>query len=300
MDSVEVDADIYSDNTGQRLVTCVCALSSCSAPLPYLARSAGMESPALEMVSVPTSGRVFEQSRTVGLGDADPSGRLRLDALACFLQDVATADYRAVLDEAHGRDRNAGDELGWVLRRLAVEVASGDLPQFGDQVLLRTFAGGLGSRWAERRTQVVGPGDSRVECAGLWVAIDAGGRPTRLTEEFVRTFGPAAGGREVRARLWHEGVPPHAAARPWELRRTDLDTLGHVNNAAHWHAVEELLQDSSPVSAEIEFRDSLAGDVSVALRWVPGSPDALFGRGSVASWLCTGETVHSSARVTFR
>jgi acyl-ACP thioesterase len=29
---------------------------------------------------------------------------------------------------------------------------------------------------------------------------------------------------------------------PWEFRRADLDQFGHVNNAAHWAVMEEVLQ----------------------------------------------------------
>ena len=32
----------------------------------------------------------------------------------------------------------------------------------------------------------------------------------------------------------------------WQLRATDVDLLGHVNNAAYWHAVEERLARGGP------------------------------------------------------
>ena len=56
---------------------------------------------ATVMVPVPERGRRFTAERPVRWGDTDRHGRLRLDALARFLQDVANDDTRdAGFDEA--------------------------------------------------------------------------------------------------------------------------------------------------------------------------------------------------------
>jgi acyl-ACP thioesterase len=43
---------------------------------------------------------------------------------------------------------------------------------------------------------------------------------------------------------------------PWQLRATDIDQLGHVNNAAYWAAVEELWGDrlATPRRVMLEYR----------------------------------------------
>ena len=47
--------------------------------------------------------------------------------------------------------------------------------------------------------------------------------------------------------------PPDGAERVgWPLRVTDVDVLGHVNNAAYWHAVEHEL-----ARAEVDVRARL-------------------------------------------
>ena len=46
------------------------------------------------LVPVPGRGRVYTASRRVRLGDADPGGRLRLDAIARYVQDVSDDDTR--------------------------------------------------------------------------------------------------------------------------------------------------------------------------------------------------------------
>ena len=83
----------------------------------------------------PAHGRVYATSRAVRAGDVTPSGRLRLDAFARYLQeaaedDVAGTGWRAPYD--------------WLLRRCAVSARG--YPVLGDQVTLRTFCTGTGPR----------------------------------------------------------------------------------------------------------------------------------------------------------
>jgi acyl-ACP thioesterase len=199
----------------------------------------------VEFVECPVGGRQVEGRRRVRLGDVTASGRLRLDALAAYLQDVAADDV---------------DEVGipgaWVLRRVVLRL--GDLPRFRDDVRLVTFCSGTGSRWAERRTSVFVGERVAVESVALWVYIDESGRPAPLEEWFRQFYAVAAGGRKVSGRLQHGPPPPDAEQRPWPLRRADFDVLAHVNNAASWQAVEEEIARSASgrriVGAEIEYR----------------------------------------------
>ncbi|MYI56530.1 MAG: hypothetical protein F4062_05810, partial [Acidimicrobiia bacterium] len=64
---------------------------------------------------LPEVGRRFSDTRRVRLDEAGPDGLLRLDALACHLQDIATDDYL---------DAGFGDDRSWVLRRLLMVVHS--------------------------------------------------------------------------------------------------------------------------------------------------------------------------------
>jgi acyl-ACP thioesterase len=60
----------------------------------------------------------------------------------------------------------------------------------------------------------------------------------------------------VSARLSHPGPPPGAQdGRAWPLRASDFDTAGHVNNAIHWAAVEDVLAGAGwrPARADLEY-----------------------------------------------
>src|SRR5947207_6187601 len=138
----------------------------------------------------PARGRVYRGGRRVRLGDASPGGRLRLDALARYLQDVSNDDTR---------DGELDDD-GWVVRRTALRVAR--LPVIGEELVLETFCSGIGGRWAERRVRVQGDQGGAVEAVSLWVHVDmATGRLTPPTPPFFTLYGEAAAGRTVPPRL---------------------------------------------------------------------------------------------------
>ncbi len=235
-----------------------------------------------EFAPRPESGRVVTLGRHVGLADVRPDGRTRLDALARFLQDVSDEDSVA-----------AGlDNGGWVMRRLAVRIAR--TPVFRTDLTLSTWCGGIGARWAERRTDLQVDGELFVVAAALWVHVDlTTGAPIPLPADFTERFGESAGGRRVSARLQHGRPPETARASAWPLRAVDFDVLGHVNNAAYWAAVEEELTGNPRVAwAEMEFRGGLdAGDV-VELRIAEHE-------GGFAIWFVVGDDVRASALVGF-
>lgn len=242
-----------------------------------------MTDAAYEFVPLPDKGRRFSHQRTVRLGDTTASGRLRLDALARYLQDVAGDDVA-----------DAGIEGPWVMRRLALEL--GDLPRFRDTVDLVTFCSGTGSRWAERRTTLLVDGRTAVEAVAIWVYVDpATSAPLALEDWFFDFYGEAAGGRKVSGRLRLKPPPADAESRSWPLRVTDFDVLGHVNNAAQWEPVEEALANMKRgariVGAELEHRAAVEPGETLTLR--TSSTD-----GSLAVWLTSGDQVRTAARVT--
>lgn len=222
------------------------------------------------LVPRPSAGRTFTTRRSVRLGDAAPSGRLRLDAVARYLQDVAGDDATPIM--------GAG-AFAWIVRRTTIEVHAP--PVFGEVVDLTTWGSATGSRWAERRTSIVGASGGHIEAASLWIHVDAEtGRPKRLPPSFVDAYAEAVGGRTIGARLTHPDRPTEASPGPgWSVRRTDLDLFDHVNNAGYWAIAEEVwsLDDLEPPwKVEIEHRDGLGADQVVAVQveddrlWVTG------------------------------
>jgi acyl-CoA thioesterase FadM len=150
-----------------------------------------------ELAAEPGTGRVFTETLMPGIADATGSGRVRLDALARWLQEVA---YHDLLD--------AGFDQGgaWVVRRQRLVVES--FPRFGEPVTMRTFCSGLGRFAAERRTSIRGA-TARVEAVALWIWLDVETlRPMRFPPAFVELYAPSAEGRVAGVRLRHPEPPP--------------------------------------------------------------------------------------------
>jgi acyl-ACP thioesterase len=204
---------------------------------------------ALEpLVPLPAAGRVFRSSRRIRLSDRDARGRLRLDAVARYLQDVASDD----VDETGW---GAPQHL-WVVRHIRVEVVRP--PVEDDRVELATWSSGSASLAAARRMSLVGDRGGRVELDSVWIHLGPDARPARIGD-----FGPyaeATAGRVISTRLELPEPAAEGVRERWPLRVTDEDLLGHVNNAAYWHALEERLQRSAgpdprePLRARLDHR----------------------------------------------
>jgi acyl-ACP thioesterase len=196
------------------------------------------------LIPRPTSGRTFTGTARARLGDVTPKGRMRLDAVARYLQDVANDDAIDAIGE---------NAASWVVRRTQMHVER--FPVFREELRLTTWASGTGGRWAERRTSVEGDRGGSIEAAALWVHVDAvTGRPKRLAKSFFDVYGEAAGGRTVHPRLAHGGPPDGQGREPWPVRFSDFDLLGHVNNAVYWAVVEECFDLCAPTTVTVEYR----------------------------------------------
>ena len=213
--------------------------------------SDGVTIPAMDTLAPPPAvGRTFAGGRVLRLADMDARGRLRLDALARFLQDLAIDDVR---ETGWGTPEHI-----WFVRRIQVDVA---VPFLDDrEVEMVTWCSGLATIAAGRRWSITGNRGGRAEVDSVWIHLGPDGRPKRI--EGFGVYANAADGRRVSARPELEGPPDDAARAPWPLRITDVDLHGHVNNAVHWQAVEHLLHGRGPdvrrpLRARLDYRDAL-------------------------------------------
>ncbi|MFD6393491.1 acyl-[acyl-carrier-protein] thioesterase [Nocardia sp. NPDC055029] len=200
---------------------------------------------ATPLPDCPDIEQAFAVSWPVRLGDTDGNDRLRLDAVARYLQDIGFDHLDAVADgDAH---------QAWIVRRTVIDVYEPIM--FGDRVHLRRWADALSNRWCDMRIQLKGERGGHIEAAAFLIHIDpVAGRPARMSDAFMAPM--LASTTEHRLR-WRaaltelNGVAAEAVSFP--LRVTDVDRLGHVNNAVYWEAVEEALA-AQPDHHELPYR----------------------------------------------
>jgi acyl-ACP thioesterase len=219
--------------------------------------------------------RRYTAERRIRLSDTDGTGRLRLDAIARYLQDIASDDW-----EDAGL---ASEESVWVVRRTELELLT---PFGGDErVELATWCSGIAGSSAARRYSVRGDAGGRAEAESIWIHLDPELRPQRLDPRFLDVYGSSADGRRAPTRFTLP-APEGVRGEPWRFRLTDEDRLGHVNNAAYWAPLEEAWRGelAAPARAILEYRRPIdAGEPVELARHVD------------AVWLAVGGEVRAAA-----
>ena len=225
--------------------------------------------------------RRYSARRPIRLSDTDATGRLRLDAVARYLQDVAADD---VLDAGWSPDEHI-----WVVRRTQLEV---ERPFLEDTAVeLTTWCAGVAAAAAARRTTIAGDRGGLIEAEMIWIHLGRDGQPERLGERFLSVYGESAAGRKASTRLVLPGPSAAVPGIAWQVRSTDVDTLGHMNNAAYWAAVEECWGErlAQPARLVLEYRRPIDRFEEVV---VPHADGRL--------WLTVGGEVRAAAGLSSR
>lgn len=245
-----------------------------------------------EFLEINGPGRRFVTNRVVRLGDVDPSNELRLDAIGRYAQDLASDD---------AADACLEDALHFVLRKTIVVVDQP--PVFREKLTSSTFCNGIGGRWAGRQSVFAGDDGALVTMSAVWVHIDPdSGRPKKLAEPFHDVYDESAQGRKASIKLLHDQtIPEDAESMPWPFRWADLDLLGHVNNAACWRPLEQLIHEHGlsrrSMVADLEYRTPTPPDTMATVSWQRehGSDQRL------SVWITSEDrsTVFATAHLTF-
>ncbi len=172
----------------------------------------------------------FEQTYRVRYDECNLYGLVTPVAVLRYLQDIAALD--AVQSALIG----TGD---WVARRTIIEFHA-PIPARA-QLRLQTYPLGFTKVTAWRGYDVLTEGEAgkaaqlAVKARTLWVYLDVRGRPTRIPPELLAIWVPP--GTTLT-------LPPDEAAWPTfpaqpqfettaAVRFSDLDVMGHMNNAAY-------------------------------------------------------------------
>jgi acyl-CoA thioester hydrolase len=125
----------------------------------------------------------FEMIIPVVPGDIDEQNHVNNTVYLRWVQDVATAHWRAVASP------KAQETIGWVVLRHEIDYKGP--ATLGDEMVLRTWVGKATRLTFERFTEIRRNRDGRLlsEARTLWCPIEAQtGRPVRVSEEVRSRF----------------------------------------------------------------------------------------------------------------
>ncbi|MFI9507754.1 acyl-[acyl-carrier-protein] thioesterase [Nocardia sp. NPDC052566] len=237
----------------------------------------------------PAIGTPFQTGWPVRYGDTDRDQRLRLDAIARYLQDIGFEHLDAVVD---------GDtHRGWVVRRTVIDVLKP--VEFGERVTLSRWCSALSTRWCNMRVQISGSKGGLVETEAFLIHFGTeSGVPARMSDAFMAPMLASTTEHRLRWQAVLTDPVPDSDVKelPFPLRVADIDLLDHVNNAIYLSAVEEVLAAhpdlmATPHRVIIEYAKPLKTGESVRL--VSRRTDA-----DLDIWIAVDDEARATARVS--
>jgi medium-chain acyl-[acyl-carrier-protein] hydrolase len=191
----------------------------------------------------------------------DDRKRLGLFGLLNILQDIAWLHakhlgwgYEALVDQG----------TAWVLVRQKLVMQ--DWPVWGDVVEVRTWPRGVIGATAIREFEIVADGRKFGECSTSWLIIDARTRrPTKIDREAFRKNSRTEGCLAIEA----VKIAPQTGLKPaasFDVRNSDLDVNGHVNNTRYARWIVDSLSSEELANFRIEeygvnfLTETLVGD----------------------------------------
>ncbi len=174
-------------------------------------------------------GHVYDTEVRVRHDDLDAFGRVFSSAWLRHLAQVAIdASTDAGFDAAWYRAAGAR----WLVRRTTFSTAR--VVRADAALRVRTWVEDFRRVRSRRRYEVADAGRPVLDAVTDWVFVDiASGRPRRVPAEMERRFGLPADAGAPRT-PWRAPDPPPAPGRStYRVRWSELDALGHMNNAAY-------------------------------------------------------------------
>lgn len=225
---------------------------------------------------------------------------------ACYLRFMQEAAFEASAAAGYWDDRYQAMRRIWLIHESAVDFRA---PlRYGDLVRIRTWVADFRRVRSRRAYELRREADGALVARAStdWVFLDRDtGRPAVIPAEVISAFlldGPTAAAEE-RTRFPAAPPPPDGVvALRWPVQWRDLDSVGHVNNAAYGDFVEDAGRQAasqcgwpaSRMAAEgfdlatqrlrIEYRQQARpGDELVIATWISGlAPDGALRHTTIA------------------
>ena len=191
----------------------------------------------------------IERSYRVRFDEAGADGRLRSGGFLRYAQDLAWIHSEGA---GFGRDWYRDRGLTWLVRAIELDIL-GDAT-YGTELQVSTEVVGFRRVWARRRNEFHAQGSERPVAAAItdWVLLNDRGVPTSVPKEIVSVFSDAPTDYAP-LRLDLPPAPAGATTHEVTVRRSELDPMAHVNNAAYLDYLDELYLAGRPTVTPLDL-----------------------------------------------
>jgi len=190
--------------------------------------------------------RKFTSSRRVRVSDCDRQGKVRIDAIARYLQDIGFDDTN---------DIGVGDGGLWVARKIEISFPkASSWPKRNEMIKLETYCGGVGGASAERIVNIYS-GNEKITATTVWVHVDEKGKPIKVPPWLSEAYPKAKKIKSAKSDLTSKEFV-ETTKIDFALRESDFDVNGHVNNAVAFVALNEAgnhMEAQAPISLVVEY-----------------------------------------------
>lgn len=177
-----------------------------------------------------------------------------------YFQDCSIMDSEMI---GKGIDYLEVHKRGWMLSSWQIEILK--YPRFRQHISVGTWPYDFSGIYGYRNFDICDEqGDRLVQANSIWCLVDMeSGVPVKITDEDAEGYELLEGidMTPVSRKLpfYGEGEKP----TPFAVRRNDIDTNGHVNNAKYIAFAEEYLpEDFTPKQIKVQYRHAAKhGDV---------------------------------------
>lgn len=176
----------------------------------------------------------------VRFDEADARARLRPSGYLRYAGDMAWRHSEAA---GFRREWYAERSLQWLVRNVSLRITAP--VTYGDELTVTTEVTGTRHVWARRHAEMqrTGPADMADDRAVValvdtdWVLLGLDGRPARMPQDIAAWF--ATERTFERNRVLLPATPADATRLATRVRPLDVDSMGHMNNAAYLDVVDE-------------------------------------------------------------
>ena len=221
--------------------------------------------------------RFFETDFRVRTDDVDQEMRVRLDAIARYLQDAANDNLAAT--------EFAETAPYWIVRRTIIDVL--EPITWPSDFHVERWCGASSTRWTNMRVRLTAESQTNrfnpeprpnghVETEAFWINVNEQGMPSRITDSALELLNSMTDEHRLRWKAMNPEKAPAAGEvdlpdREHVLRVTDFDPFRHLNNAAYLEAVEDELTGHTdlidvPHRAIVEYLRPITPGTPITLR----------------------------------